>query len=507
MAQTIYDILTDEPWQLSTHTQGRRAAYINSYHWAIISKYSGTYLYRSSDLGQTWILKGTILAHTSSMTVFSLHLHAVPDSDLFYWSAHVYKTGGVHNIYVGSVDLSDPDNPVISGITDVSDQTTTTGCYYAQITLSGAGYFYLSYMTTRDGGSPYHQYYTLMSNDYTNWVGSVELNIGNSTVSVGRIVMERRRGLNGLCVLYISAGRVRYRYNNIGNSNVNGNWTAESNVTTTLPVQPPTSTWLRYKNISVASQYDGTLICAIGMSSKTYIYTTSTFSGVWTAMVSVGSATPCYYNTLSIVDAYEEVLVLFYSTSTTSYIYVRSLQTEENNIVQIGAGGDILYYVSSPEYVPSWIKYAIPLFSEHNTQVAHAGRWTSNVRDITGILGWGSLTMQNEIFTGSSHGSGQTYYIETRTGPDDPPNGAWTAVTEIAPYTYQVNSALGDYIQIRINYSNNTTLHKMLIPLTSVSDASPLPIMLMFTGKILLFSIMGTTWYQRYGVFQYVFTK
>lgn len=507
MAQTIYDILTNDPYELSCHTQGRRIAYINNYHWAVISRFSGTYLYRSSDLGVTWILKGTILAHTSTLTVFSLHIHAIPSSNLFYWSAHVYKTGSIHNIYVGQVDLTDPDNPVIGSATNVSDQTTTTGCYYAQITLTGAGSFYLSYMTTRAGGSPYHQYYTLMSNNYTNWAGCVELNIANSSTAVGRIVIERRRSLNGVCIVYYSGTNAKYRYNSVGNSNLNGDWTVESNVSAVTVAQPSTSTWLQRKLLSIASTSDGKIACTVTTTTTSYVYYTDTFVGVWTAVISGGSST--YLNTsITIVDNGDipyDVIAYLLNYTNVSYIYVQPfvVGASYSNQSQIGTTDDIIYFVSSPEYVPLFIKYAVPLFSEKSVGMSVlSGIWTSDIKNVTGVTSWGNLTLQNELFPDSSHGIGQTYYIETRTGNTSPPAGAWTGVTQLGPTTYQVNSALGNYIQIRISYSTDPTLYDSLIPLTSVDDISPLPITLNYTVPSSR-ALMGITWYMRYGVSRY----
>lgn len=509
MAQTIYTFLTEEPEQYSTLGQ-RRVCYINGYSWAIITRHDGIKLYRSSDKGQNWILKGTVLAHSSSLISLEASLHAIPSSNLFYWVAHVYKTGLVHAIYVGQVNLTDVNNPVIGSIIDVSSQTTTTGYYLPHITLSESGYFYLSYMTTRAGSSPYHQYYTLMSNNYTNWAGTVELNIGNSGTSVGRIVMERQRGANGLCVIYVSTSNPKYRYNVSGNVNGAGDWSIESNVAVITMIDPGSTHWLRYKIISIASRYTGEMWCVLGESGNLKAYYTSTYSGVWTLGKTI-VALNIYSNSLCIRDygndeLTDELLVIVYYTSgNVSYVYMSILlEADTDTIYQIGGANDKVVWTSSPEFVtyrPGGVA-CVFMETEPTFGTVYSGTWTSDIRNVLGVTSWGDLTIQNEHFPSSGHGSGQTYFVETRTGPISPPAGAWTATTEISPYTYQVNSVVNTYIQIRITYTTDPTLFDSLIPYTPVDNVSPLPIRLDYITPTKIEPV-ALMWYMRHGILRY----
>lgn len=503
MAQVIYTILSEEPTRYSVACMGTRVAFINGYSWAIITRFDGLELYRSNDLGQTWVSKGTIITHTSSLISLEASLFADYDNNLFYWTAHVYKSGSAHAIYVGQVDLSDANNPSIGTAIDVSSDTTTSGYYFPTIVKSGAGYFFLSYMTERAGSSPYHQYYVLMSSNYADWTGATELNIANSATSAGRIMLARRRGYNGVCVCYIYSSRVYYRYNANGNTNLNGDWTSAAYITTLTVQLPSSSYWYYYKPLDVISKSDGELWCTFAESGDDFrIYKTSTFSGSWTSVGLINTSTTayniatCFRDNGNSDEPFEEMFVALYSTSSTDGgVYLRRISDGASTSEVVL---DIMSHPSLPEYV-LYISGGLPsLYQEKRPSFSVlSGTWTSESRSTTGATSWGNLSVQDMDFPDSGFGTSATYYVETKT----PIDGAWIAATDLGNYTYQINSTVDNSIQVRVTMDSSPTLHNILTPQVKVSDSDPLPILLYYNTTILgKPATLGVTWYMRYSV-------
>lgn len=506
-------MLSEEPIKYPVACMGTRVAFINGYSWAIITKFDGLELFRSDDIGETWESKGTILTHTSALTSLEASLFADYDNDLFYWTAHVYKSGSAHAIYVGQVDLSDADNPSIGSAIDVSSDTTTSGYYFPTIVESGAGYFFLSYMTERAGSSPYHQYYTLMTSDYTDWTGTTELNIANSASDSGRIMIARRRGYNGVCVCYINNSRVVYRYNANGNANLNGDWTAAADVFALAVQEPPTNNWYLYKPFDIIGRSNGEIWCTFAEVGQDFqIFRTSTFSGAWTSVGSIVTSFTAYniatcFRDNGNSDELEEMFVALSGTSslTGGEVYLRRISDGSTVSESVS---DIVSHPSLPEYVvymsgglPALYQKERPTFTS-----PPSGTWTSEVRNTSGATTWGNLSIQDMDFPDSGFGASATYYVETRTGAVAVPDvtwEAWTAATDLGSYLYQVNSTANDYVQLRITMDSSPTLHDFIIPQVKVSDGDPLPIQLSYSTGVYTRPMTGITWYMRYKVLRY----